>query len=54
MNDTCVCCGEYVPEDRMICIACEKKYDEKDDDCYGSNRSLNMEQLRFGLFGLQG
>lgn len=28
MNDsnTCICCGEYTPEDRMVCKKCEKKY----------------------------
>jgi len=26
MNDTCVCCGEYVVEGGMICEKCEKKY----------------------------
>jgi predicted nucleic acid-binding Zn ribbon protein len=24
MEDTCVCCGEYIPEGRMICYSCEK------------------------------
>lgn len=24
MGDTCVCCGEYVPEGRMVCYSCEK------------------------------
>ena len=24
--DTCVCCGEIVPEGRMVCYACEDKY----------------------------
>ena len=24
MIDTCVCCGTYVPEGRMICPGCEK------------------------------
>ncbi len=22
--ETCVCCGEYVPEGRMVCIRCEQ------------------------------
>jgi|GEM_PF-3071861 len=22
--DTCVCCGDYIPEGRMICIQCEQ------------------------------
>ncbi len=22
-SDTCVCCGEYVPEGRQVCPACE-------------------------------
>ena len=24
MEDTCVCCGEYIPEGRMVCYSCEK------------------------------
>lgn len=24
--DTCVCCGEPIPEGRMVCYACEDKY----------------------------
>ena len=24
--DTCVCCGEVVPEGRMVCYVCEGKY----------------------------
>ena len=24
MIDTCICCGEYVPEGRMICPGCER------------------------------
>lgn len=27
MNDTCVCCGEYVPEGRMVCPVCTGKND---------------------------
>ncbi len=23
-SDTCVCCGDYVPEGRMVCSQCEK------------------------------
>ena len=26
MTDTCVCCGAYVPEGRMICPNCEQGY----------------------------
>lgn len=26
IEDLCVCCGEYVPEGRQVCPACEKKY----------------------------
>lgn len=25
MNDTCLICGRYVPEGRMVCIICEKQ-----------------------------
>lgn len=46
MIDTCVCCGEYVPESRMICPTCEKKYEEKDGDNNNRYGSFNLEQLR--------
>lgn len=29
--DICVCCGAAVPEGRMICWACERKYLFEDD-----------------------
>lgn len=32
MNDRCVCCGEIIPEGRMVCPSCEKKkYDNNKD-----------------------
>ena len=24
MEDRCVCCGEIIPEGRMVCVNCEK------------------------------
>ena len=24
-NNRCVCCGEIIPEGRMVCLLCEKK-----------------------------
>ena len=24
MNDNCVCCGDLLPEDRMVCPTCER------------------------------
>lgn len=27
--DTCVCCGEIIPEGRMICWGCEKGHSKK-------------------------
>lgn len=27
--DTCVCCGEIVPEGRMVCWGCEMGYKKK-------------------------
>jgi len=24
MEDTCVCCGKYIPEGRMVCYSCEE------------------------------
>jgi hypothetical protein len=26
-KDTCVCCGRYVPEGRLVCVVCEKEVD---------------------------
>jgi len=26
-NNTCICCGEVIPEGRMVCINCEKIVD---------------------------
>ena len=32
MNNTCVCCGRYVPEGRMVCGICENNnYDSNKD-----------------------
>lgn len=28
-DDTCVCCGNYVPEGRMVCPYCESKHDDE-------------------------
>lgn len=30
-NNTCVCCGEIIPEGRQICIKCERA-DKNDSD----------------------
>lgn len=27
--DTCICCGEIIPEGRMICWGCEKGHSKK-------------------------
>lgn len=32
MDDVCVCCGEYVPEGRMVCPLCENKYLHKEEN----------------------
>ena len=37
MIDTCVCCGEYVPEGRMVCPLCESKTEKKEDESDGKN-----------------
>lgn len=30
--ETCVICGEPIPEGRMVCPKCEKKYEEEKPD----------------------
>jgi len=37
MTDTCVCCGEYVPEGRMVCPLCVAKYMEKEEKPNGKD-----------------
>lgn len=34
MEDTCICCGQYVPEGRWVCRSCETKAEnsEKKND----------------------
>lgn len=27
LTETCVCCGAPIPEGRMTCVECEKKYE---------------------------
>lgn len=40
--DRCVCCGEYVPEGRMVCFDCEKiVYGESED-----GRTLTLMSVR--------
>ena len=29
-DDSCVCCGKYVPEGRQVCLDCEKKALQRD------------------------
>ena len=38
MEETCVICGEPVPEGRMVCPNCERKWknEQKNDDDGGS------------------
>lgn len=30
-EDRCICCGDIVPEGRMVCPGCEKKAEKKPD-----------------------
>lgn len=30
--DRCVCCGEPVPEGRMVCWMCEHQFDKEEGD----------------------
>ena len=32
MLDRCVCCGEVIPEGRMVCYACEHSVDTETKD----------------------
>ena len=44
MIDTCVCCGEYVPEGRMVCPLCVYKFEKKEDEPNGENRPNHLER----------
>ena len=41
--DTCVMCGEYVPEGRQVCISCEKAPSIKDS---GNRRKFESGAVR--------
>lgn len=31
MEDRCVCCGEIIPEGRMVCPKCERRAEDNAD-----------------------
>lgn len=33
--DRCVMCGAIIPEGRQVCLRCEKKCREKNNNCHG-------------------
>lgn len=43
--DRCVCCGEIVPEGRMVCPQCEYKAKESKNEKPKQNRGINNEAL---------
>lgn len=53
MIDTCVCCGEYVPEGRMVCPLCVSKCEKKEDEACKNDRPLSLNKSR-GLEGRLG
>lgn len=50
MIDTCVCCGEYVPEGRMVCPLCVSKGEKKADEACKNDSPLSLNKSR-GLAG---
>lgn len=40
MTDSCVCCGRYVPEGRMVCPICEEK------TIYGAEKRAPFHERR--------
>ncbi len=46
MIDICVCCGEYVPEGKMVCPICVRKYTKKEENADAGNRSSHLVKLR--------
>lgn len=30
-EETCICCGEPIPEGRQVCPSCEKEYEEVEE-----------------------
>lgn len=30
--DTCVCCGNFIPEGQMICVDCQRKLNDSDNN----------------------
>lgn len=48
MIDTCVCCGNYVPEGMMVCPYCESRVYDSD----GNKFKRLTYKSRFGGYGL--
>ena len=49
MNNTCICCGEVIPEGRQVCINCEEKlsknYTPYDGIDYMEVIKMNKEKI---------
>ncbi len=41
MNNTCICCGEVIPESRQVCLNCENKWAEKEHENYTPYDRIN-------------
>ena len=57
--DTCVCCGEYVPEGRLVCQTCEEAAQEKASRDAGTRKrgacvSLFLNLVRAAIKGGHG
>lgn len=45
MNNTCVCCGEIIPEGRQVCLNCERKTANKTTIIERIGKPAALEQL---------
>ena len=53
MTDTCVCCGEVIPEGRMVCPICEAEAAENEGVICFPQRSTVTRRLWRRFFSLR-
>lgn len=56
MPDTCVCCGDYTPEGRQVCWACEHGYEPitlRGGQRMRRNKDIEWHEIRHRIYTLR-
>ena len=51
MEETCIVCGDIIPEGRQVCPACEQKYCGKPDERQAMSQLLRQSMLKGPPYG---